>query len=320
MENLTGKNKYFMISGSMRSGTTLISSILNTHTDIFVIPDILKWFWANLYLNYGDFKTEYQLYKALFELDYYVKAGLNKNRLKLFENGIIQNETISKGISYKSLFDTLIKYYSQGISNNKETHVGLKVTQQHNNYDNIINSFYDFKIIHMVRNCRDTYYSHKNYPTLYSKSFKGKVKRSIKYILKFKQYINHEQFFFYKYPKYIIDEWVITQEKALILKDKYPNKLYIVKYEDLILHPIETMNKILSFLKIDTVQKINYNDLKDKNGDEFTANSSFIKKTDPSTFDSKRIYNSFNKLSEEELEYYKIKASSIEKSVGYNFE
>lgn len=328
IKNMELKNNYysnhFAISGTMRSGTTLMSSILNSYDQIVVIPDILKWFWAYLYKRYGDFNTKYQMEKALFELDYYIKAGLNNSRKELYDKRIIQNEVLKHGVSYKTLYNTLVKYYSEGISNNLESVIGFKATQQHNSYDQIINSFYNFKIVHMVRNCRDTYFSHKNYPGNNPKNsvikLKRKVKNKIRKKLDIQQYINHERFFFQMNPLNLIDEWVVTQKKVLEIKEKYPENIIIIKYEDLITNPESTIEELLKRLKVEEAKiSVDYDSLKDIDGNKFIANTSHKQETNINKLDTSRIYNSFNKLSSKEIEYYYKKASELEKKMGYIF-
>ncbi len=178
----------------------------------------------------------------------------------------------------------------------------------------------------MIRNPYDVYYSQN------TKVFKDRNPGFIqKSKLQLKQYFINKLYsksFYYQAgnlltrnyyrddPMKIIDYWKEINEKALSLKEKYPNRVMIIKYEDLILDNSTQINNITNLLNIDFKQEyFLYDNLKTDENNSFKSNSSFVKTI--GHYDSSRIGYSKDKLSVKELKYISDKVPDLNKMFDY---
>jgi len=313
--------KNILISGTMRSGTTLMCSALNSHKDIALCSDILSWFWKRCFGQYGDFNNEFLLDKALFELEPYIFYGLTKEQKELYTSGIIRSQVIEQGISYYTLYRILIELYT----GKKTSTIGIKSTH-FNNYRNFIHNTENPLIIHMTRNGKDVLYSHftrvKKNRSIYSS-----IRRAWTILIRdylctkqLKKYIKMGERIFtpyvYNNPIKIIDEWVELNQEALSLKEEFPDNVIIVRYEDFISDQESIFRNIIEKLGINWIDGFyNYENLTDRNGKQFVANSSH--KINKNGYIKSSISKSKGKLSADYIKYYEEKTSSIIDLLGY---
>ena len=319
--------KNILLGGTMRSGTTLMSAILDSHPDITIIPDIIKWFWTKVYLEYNNISTQYELDTILYEMAPYIYHGLREDQIARFTNGEVRKKIISRGISYHSIFNTLVEIYnSQG---EVKDIVGTKATHVSNIYSKYVEQFKRPLVIHMMRDCRDVYFSHKKRVAKLRQQPLNKFKTVI---VKSKDFIYNKVFhtrssglfnrksFLFTFPEKIMDDWVFTNINALETKKKYPENILILKYEDFVTDPEHYIkivyNKIgITFRSGD----FDYSSLKDRDGKKFQANTSHKVEVHIANVNisDKNIYHSHSKLNEKENHYYKKYIADAASSLGY---
>lgn len=315
--------KNILLSGTMRSGTTLMSSILDSHPEITMIPDVIKWYWNKVYLEYNSISTIYELDMILYELAPFIYHGLREDQIQRFTNGDIREKIISRGISYYNIFQTLVEIYNPNDKVSKI--IGSKATHVSRIYAKFIEQFESPLIIHMIRDCRDVYYSHK---IRVHKISQKPVNRFKKIIEKGKNVLaekvlntkspglfNRKSYVF-KNPLKIMDDWVYTNLTAFDISERYAENIIIVKFEDFVSDPEKHINDIFNKIGISNLGSgINYNDLKDRDGNKFQANTShnvYLNK-----ISNKNIYHSHSKISQFETQYYYDNISEAAKSFGY---
>jgi len=322
---MTKPNKNILISGTMRSGTTLMCATLDAHPEISLISDILNWFWSKFYPVYGDIQTEYELEKALYELEYFIIYGLNKEQKEKIYNDELKKSIIKKGISSNNFYFSLIEmFYYEDVKNN----IGIKATHQAKYYNYFLENLPDSYIIHMTRNVLDIYNSHKK--RVRKEKYMDIIKKDIINIKNNfgKLFIDERYYemglrmfspYVYSFPIKMFDEWVIENEQALAVQKKYPDRVIIVKYEDFVSNVEGVLKKIMDFLSIQWIDGFyEYKKLKDRNGMPFKANTSSLKKI-TGGFSTESINVGERKITVEEMKYFKKIAKKTAENLGYNF-
>ncbi len=319
-------NQQLILSGTMRSGTTLMGAMLNAHPDINLIIDKINWYWNRIlpYYNLNDLRT---LMRALFEQKYFVNICLNALK---YDYNIFTKELFSalekQPVNPQTIYNTIHFLITQ-----KQSIVtGDKSTHSSNIYNQFLQSF-NGKIIHMVRNPFDIYYSQK-------KKVKGKkadariiclaknmqkIKDTMLLSLLSKsaqkKYLKGEAIasnIFFENPIAIVDYWQQGIRVALKIKEEQPSNIMLVKYEDVLLKKEEAMRQIVGFLNLDYKDEyFEFHNLKDEKGKSFVSNSSF--KQNAKGFDTSRIGNGKGNLSEQEVSY--IEESSGELISRFNY-
>jgi hypothetical protein len=320
--------RHILLSGTMRSGTTLMCSMLNAHPQISIVSDLLNWFWKRCFGRYGEMNCEYELERAIFELEPYIFHGLREDQKALFRNGTIRRETVRKGLSYLSFYEALIEHLYTGELGRVR---GVKVTHCERYYSTFLETLPDAFVIHMVRDCRDTYYSHKNrvHP---NESWRGTAKKFLRaagtrfasrLLLPSSAYrayttgVRLMEPYIFRHPIKIIDEWALTNEIALLIRDRHPGRIAIVKFEDLIADTEEIVKELILRTELEWMPGFyDYGNLRDRSNRPFEANTSFQNQKIRG-YSKKRIASSTGKLSREELAYYQNTAHESAKKLGY---
>ncbi|MGA1794835.1 MAG: sulfotransferase family protein [bacterium] len=323
------KEKNILISGTMRSGTTLMCAILDAHPEISMASDYLTWFWKQFVPKFAGISTEYELEWALYEMEPYMIRHSNPIDLDL-----LKQETIKKGISFLSFYDTLFEQLSP---NDLKPVRGIKVTHLAYHYEYFILNIPNPFIIHMVRNCMDVYCSHKKRakPQVEKKLdpvrgalrfFHTKKAQLGRYLIGKKILIDDRIFnpYIYNYPIRMIDEWNITNRIALEIKERFPEKVEIVKYEDLVTEPRGTLQHLIKKLGIHWYEGFyDYANLKSRDGSRFMANTSYNDKGVSSNdkgisgFSTDHINIGNQLMSPDEKEYYERVAKETACKLGY---
>ncbi|MCF8296149.1 MAG: sulfotransferase [Melioribacteraceae bacterium] len=307
-----------LLSGTMRSGTTLMSHVLNAQPNIAFLSDKLNWFWNRIFPFY-ILDNIYSLEQAFFEQKYFIKLILDYLNMDYvdFQINLIKNLSKYKYINEEILYNEL--HFS--LSNRTSEIIGDKSTHSINVYERFIEKFPNGKIIHMVRDPYDVYYSQlmkvrkTNKITTQLKMINNVKDRIIISLLPStikKKYIVGNDIvrnYFIRHPKRIIDYWNSGNMSALQLSKKYPNRIKIIKYEDLILNTHQTISDISELLNIDMNYKnIEYTKIQNGKGNNFHGNSSLnIKFT---SYDKSRIGNGIQKLSNQDIVYINNKLSN----------
>jgi len=317
-----------LVSGSMRSGTTLLSSVLNAHPEISLIIDKINWFWNRVF-PYYNLNYYSELKRALFEQEYFIRIGLDA--LGMNYNKFVQDLLYSvntKQINWISVYKNIHYLVTQ----NTNTIIGDKSTHSSNIYLKFAEESTG-KIIHLVRNPYDVFYSQMK---------KVSRKRSdINVVMRkaamFRKYKNElvvkllSRDYKHKYhkglmmskgifvldPISIIDYWKQSNMLALEINKRTPEKICIIKYEDLLIDYNNTIKRIMDLLELEYNREyFQFDKLVDEKGIKFNPNSSFPKKL--TTIDASRIGNGLENISNIERKYIKEAAGELIKIYNYS--
>ncbi len=157
MQQNKNKSPIFIV-GAGRSGTTLLRQILNCHPSLAIVPEshFISWFYYKLHV-YGDLHTKHNaitLINDIVSTDRFQKWSLEIGNLNDFY-------TKYKPNSYRSILESL--YYEYAYQQGK-ARWGDKTPAYVEELNIILTLFPDAKIIHVVRDGRDVYLSHKKVP------------------------------------------------------------------------------------------------------------------------------------------------------------
>ncbi|HEX5798198.1 MAG TPA: sulfotransferase [Candidatus Saccharimonadales bacterium] len=220
--------KVFII-GNPRSGTSLFRLMLNSHSEVIAPPEsgFLHW-WSNKYNNWNKLSnTKFRVEEFLSDL----------KTSKKIENWKLDFEELKKIIlkekpkDYSHLTELVYSTYAMRRGKNS------KIIADKNNYfiyhlDDLVKIWPNAKIIFMVRDGRDVACS---YITL------NKISTDSPYKPKLPTKINN-----------IAKEWTTNNQRVQDFIQKLSrDRSLLIKYEDLILHPEQTLKNVCSFLKIE---------------------------------------------------------------------
>lgn len=210
------KNRMFFIVGRGRSGTTLLTAILNIHPELVVPPEAI--FILNLYNKYSkahlNQKKIHSFYKDLW-LERRIETW-NLDHDKLKHELLSQKENTTFSDLCRIIYLNYAK--NQGKSENvllgdKNPHYSLFVNK-------LLDLFPEAKFIHMVRDYRDCILSYK------AEKFD----------------LNETAALAYRWRHY---NYAILKQRKLA-----PEKFSLIRYEDLINRPEVELKKICTFLGV----------------------------------------------------------------------
>ena len=226
------KTKIVFITGSRRSGTTLLLDLLDAHKDLIVFPTDLRLLYA-YYPHYCSSKISkkkktQRLKKIIFDA---FRKEMKQKKIPVpinvfkWENFFFENLNQKKLNDISYLLNHFIKSFLKFMNKESKTIV-LKETNLEINYFLLKKIFKNFKILRIQRDPRGSISSVKSgFKSHYSKigdHFKTSMLSDIlRELIKFK-----------------------------ILEKNNDKRIYTIKYENLINEEKDTINKICKFLKI----------------------------------------------------------------------
>lgn len=229
------KAAHVFVVGSSRSGTTMMSRMMNVHSSIYAFNE-LHFFEQlcsadNLDKAITD-KEKLALAKKLLAIqrDNYL---LYSDTEKYAEDAqsLLQSTELS---SYVDLFQSFLRYES--MQNGKT--VSCDHTPRNIFYiEEILKHMPKAKVVVMLRDGRDVLLSQKR---KWKRKFLGYSK--IPYKEAFRSYVNY-------HPIVITQLWSAAVQAALAYKDH--ERVHHVRYEDIVSDPEREMRKIMEFLEID---------------------------------------------------------------------
>ncbi len=328
--------KYFMITGMFRSGTTLFSKILNAHDEIVCVPDMFTPFFnafRDKVANKMGLQTEPLRYigdyfadeKQLMLLKQNLKASLEmkfertadekllkrlKARGRLTCPRIAENLNSLQGETYKEAYQDLIDYIPKYYGNGKEKLIGNKEVWVTEFLPALAEAYPKAKFILVNRDPRAVCAS-KNVA-----SVKGS------------QNVHNE-----KYPwLFLIRQWRKLAILAWVFKEfaVFKDRLLYLQYEDLLRSPEETIREMCNFLEIHLDKKmLNPQRFIDGKGKKWIQNSSYncidkddgflVFKDKNALFDTTRIDKWKEVLGLKELEFIEQLCFPEMKLFGYEF-
>lgn len=292
----------------MRSGTTLMSQALNAHPNIAIVPDHLTWFFKRCYKQFGNLNTDFEFDNMFYQMEPYMRHHKNNYSQLFLKKSILE----AGSMSYENLYKTLVYILTK---NKKSNFYGIKTTHAHSEYHKMLDYDKNTKIIHLVRDIHDVYSSHKRYVT---KSFFGKLKALVSNAHRSSLTIDARYFnpIHFVKPYLILDAWCSMNSYALELSKIYPNNIKIIKYEDFISNPKNTLQAALNFLQVDWIEDFfNYSNIRASNP-LWKANSSF-KDLKKDSYDIRAIGRGKKLLNSSDIDLISTKCSDILKDLGY---
>lgn len=281
------------ILGNPRSGTSLLRIMLNSHPEIAAPPEsgFSQW-WYNKYHEWS------------------VKDAINNARLSEFVNDLLSSKKIETWLLDRNdLFSYLVKKKPDNYGDlvlyvylywAKKRSCSPKLIVDKNNYYiyhlNELNKIWtESKYIFIVRDGRDVACS---YLALSKTNYKSKYKP------KLKNKITDIAF-----------EWSDNNSRILdFLQSKEKTDYIIVRFEDLIDNPIETMNAILKIFDMEYNDRmIHYYNYNDEPNETIEWKLKTKQKLDPSSIGKYRDI-----LSQEEINLYNNIAEPTLKLFNYN--
>lgn len=306
-------NNHLVLSGTMRSGTTLMGAILNAHPDITIASDTLTWFFKRCYKQFGTMQSEFELENMFYQMEPFMRHHKNS-----YDYCSLKNQVSLRGkVSYDNLYRSLIELET---SDELNKFYGIKSTHATFEYEKMIDYDPNTKIIHMVRDIHDVYSSHKKFVgAKKNEKVKKNIKSAIKSLCRL-QYSIDERYFqplHFKNPEKMIDYWYVSNKQAIEFEKRYPKNIKIVKYEDLLENIEDKLKEVISFIGAEWNNEFyQYSNLKDRNSDVWKANSSFDD-TKRSSYDKSIIGRGKKRLSNTEKKLISKKCSEILKKLSY---
>ncbi len=293
-----------LVSGIIRSGTTLLSRILNAHPQMSVYADPYSGFFIELRNEIGralegdDFDPNKPLSHGFCETDLSLKrhlrdcsldvpippsrlpAVLDRVRSFALENvPALEQELESINAEnflqlFEQLLDALRRVTPENVSHDALRYVGFKQAWAEELLSPAIVSNSKLKIVHIIRDPRAVIASRK----------KGAIFLSHRYPLLF-----------------ILRHWRKSVAYALYLQHRFPKQFVWLRYEELVSQPDETARRLCDFLEIEFVpEMLDVSGFENNNNQPWTDNSAY---GGFSTISSESMEKWRKELSEEELQY-----------------
>lgn len=260
---MNNKFKHIVIGGQQRSGTSLVRAIIGSHSRF----SIFQWdltFWPKFSEIYaGRHLSLTQKRQLIFDVLNHEKVKQTDVKFEILDfNTILNNPTSSEDFFY-TFYTHFLTLYLQKTNGDI---CGIKTPENEFYSIKILTEFPLTKFIHVVRNPLDVAVSLKEAKT---KWWGGKI-----------NYNSH------------IRLWNKSAEIAKENLKRYPNNYFVIKYEDIIEKPVDSVKQICSFLEIQFEKEML--EMKGQPGWK-GSNSSFKKKAEESNFKS----NSINRFKEQ---------------------
>lgn len=216
--NASGFN---FIVGIGRSGTTLLMSMLNSHPSIQSTPEVN--FYIFFYKGWKNKKTFTE--QDFKKVDAYVEMYKSRKHssgfdwsLDLFKEHIRNSKSINFSVIYQCFYQSFIYAASQ----KKITHNFDKNPINTLFLEDIARQFPQSKFVYLVRDPRANYLSRKE---------KHKARKA-------NVYLDPQR-------------WALYNKTALDVVEKYKDRFFILKYEDLVSEPKLCLLKLSAFFEFD---------------------------------------------------------------------
>ena len=226
MDDLS-KIPMFFILGRPRSGTTLLTTLFNAHPNIRIAPEFPILFF--LYQRFKKVKHWDEATIRLFvdQVFYFSKFNIRRvENLKLDKEFIIGELIKYKDNGSIQLFLKSINYYAYSLYHKEETlWIGDKNPVYSMSANRLRKIFPDAKFICIIRDYRDSFIS---------------IKKLAEKDVAVEAPVLSLQ----------VDRWRIFTRLFLRLKKRFPDKYYILRYEDLVSEQETTFRSLCDFLGI----------------------------------------------------------------------
>lgn len=207
------------LSGMPRSGTTWVSQIFASSPDVRLkFCPLFSYEFKNALTESSSAEDWRELFSAVYKTE---SEYLDQNYLR--QDGLVPE------------FDDKNRYPS---------HLAIKSTRFHNLTDRMLELNPNLKFIHIVRDPRASIYSWISNP--YEFPSDADV------ILEWKSGRCRKQGFGEYWG---FDDWCNTTKQALLLQDKYAERMFVVNYEDVRSSPIVSVQKLFKFSGLELTEQ-----------------------------------------------------------------
>ncbi|MFW5891233.1 MAG: sulfotransferase family protein [bacterium] len=292
------KNNYILITGMVRSGTTLLSRAIDAHPEISTPPDpyfaFFRAFRNEIYKNYvSDFDDDKALSDNLFNINLEPKREISNSTLdreisnqdieKIKSNIIDFTEPNSpliipyikdiKADTYKELYIKMMEIINEAYGDEKNNWTGFKQTWVEEFVTPLLKTFPEMKVVQIIRDPRAIIAS--------------RTKTT---------HLSHN------YPLYfMLKHWRKSFAYALYNSYHYPDNFKLIKYEDLTKEPKKTMKNLSNFIGVDYNSRMsNPQYYRDGKGNSWTDNSAY---SSTNKITAKYLDKWKNILSDKEIQY-----------------
>lgn len=205
-----------LIHGTPRSGTSWLGQIIDSNPSVRYKFQPL---FSNSFKDFIDSKSSKSRIKDFFHKVYYCEDDF-LDRTKEKENGYHEYFTHKKAYP---------------------PHLALKHVRYHYLLPHILRSIDNVKILCIIRNPCGTLNSWRQSPKEF-RAIDGKFIEQWRYAQKRTEFRPEEYFGFHK--------WKEATKLFLTIQEWYPDKVYIIKYEDIALNTFNEVKKIYNFLNL----------------------------------------------------------------------
>ena len=237
-ENKKKEISPIFITGAWRSGTTLISRMLNNHPDLEITYDTVH-FMRFSYNRYNPIKDKKNVKKLIIDT---TKRLLERYNLKISPDEVLK--IIDNKYNYEKIYDSLMKVFL--LQKNKKKIWGEKTNLAWTKVPDFFKMYPKGRVLHIVRDPRAVLYSWKKFTTAPGNDYLDSI-------------IN------------CFD----SMEKAILYKKIYREKRYsLLKYEDLVSNPDLVLRNLCKKFKLKyNPIMLNTKIFTDLRGNKWRANS-----------------------------------------------
>ncbi len=280
------KNFYIMAIG--RSGTTLLANILDAHPNIVVPPE--TFFVLHLERKYKSVTNWNDKTIRQFIDDVYVDRPFRlmwKVPRNVVEESFLQQPRVA---NFNEACNRIRESYRASFKTKNIELIGDKHPIYSNFCKRMMRVNPDAKLIHMVRDPRGTGSGQLN-------TFNRKDALAVGYL------------------------WSRYNKNLAALKEIYPEKYYLLKYEDLVLKPEETVKSLCKFLEIEFREEMmDYRKTTVKRFENYTEAITKKHESLMKPIDAKMVEGWKNKLTAKQIERLEYATFEVASKLGYNFE
>ena len=219
---MKNKTEFCFIVGRGRSGTTLLTSMLNSDDSVAIAPESLF-----IMYTYNKYFTRCLDKKTIAEFDHDVWLESRMENWGLNRQGLTEwLEKFGTGSNFNTICKIVYERYAFDHGKNSVRCVGDKNPHYSLFIKELIKIFPDAKFIHLVRDYRDNIVSYQNVPFD----------------------CNSVPALAYRWNRY--NQLLIDSAK------ENPHKFFMVRYEDLVVQTKPTLQKICNFLNVNFTEQM----------------------------------------------------------------
>lgn len=276
---------YSFLLGSERSGTNLITRMLDAHPDVCgpSPTHMIRTFSRNI-CRYGDLEEDRNWWNLIDDIVAFLEAQLGT-----WKTGVTREE-LDASVRERSLAELIRSVYEKEAQAQEADHIFVKENRLYSFFPYILAEFPGSRFIYLVRDPRDVALSWKR-----SENHPGGVRKAM-------------------------DVWVKDQNEFVALQGflSRTGRVALLRYEDLISEPEEKLRAVAEHLRVSFSRKMlqYHEDHNTRRNAERIRNWENLAK--PVLADNRRKF--LEGLTETEVRYIESRCSDLMRFFGYEFE